>query len=144
MKVTSIKQPQSSSPYKSPRQKIFGLGYSLLVFVYQKTDDPQSQASRLNILHTIFVEKKRTGDYQMTSGIRKILENDGNEDDLIAFMYERLLPVDEIQASEIAQELLEKPPELGYLTISNALQWRLQYKRAIDFAGIVEGVIRVR
>jgi hypothetical protein len=33
IKVTSITQPQSSCPYKSARQKIFGLGYSLLVFV---------------------------------------------------------------------------------------------------------------
>jgi len=38
MKVTSIKQPQSSCPYKAARQKIHGLGYSLLVFVYEKTD----------------------------------------------------------------------------------------------------------
>ena len=30
MKVTSIRRPQSSCPYKSARQKIFGLGYSLL------------------------------------------------------------------------------------------------------------------
>jgi hypothetical protein len=28
MKVTSIRQPQSSCPFKSARQKIFGLGYS--------------------------------------------------------------------------------------------------------------------
>jgi len=34
MKVTSIKQPQSSCPFKSARQKIYGLGYSLLLFVY--------------------------------------------------------------------------------------------------------------
>lgn len=27
IKVTSIKQPQSSCPYKSSRQKIYGLGY---------------------------------------------------------------------------------------------------------------------
>lgn len=39
IKVTSIKQPQSSCPYKSARQKIFGLGYSLLVFVYEKSDN---------------------------------------------------------------------------------------------------------
>lgn len=31
MKVTSVKQPQSSCPYKSARQKIFGLGYHLIV-----------------------------------------------------------------------------------------------------------------
>src|SRR4029079_10726058 len=29
IKVTSIVQPQSSCPFKSARQKIFGLGYSL-------------------------------------------------------------------------------------------------------------------
>ncbi|MGC9005910.1 MAG: hypothetical protein ACP5JC_04835, partial [Candidatus Micrarchaeia archaeon] len=122
VKVTSIRQPQSSSPFKSARQKIFGLGYSLLVFIYDKFDDPDASAARLSILHTIFVDKERTGDYQTTSGILKILENKGNEDDIIAFLQERMLPIDEIQAAEIAQELLHTPPQVGYLTISNALQ----------------------
>ena len=36
------------------------------------------------------------------------------------------------------------PPSAAYLTISNALQWRLQYRRAIEKAGPVEGLIRVR
>ena len=30
LKVTSIKQPQSSSPFKSARQKILGLGYPIV------------------------------------------------------------------------------------------------------------------
>ena len=34
IKVTSIKQPQSSCPFKDAKQKVFGLGYNLLVFVY--------------------------------------------------------------------------------------------------------------
>ncbi|MHB0704127.1 hypothetical protein ACX4MU_00205, partial [Roseomonas mucosa] len=34
IKVTSIRQPQSSCPFKSARQKIYGLGYNLIVFVY--------------------------------------------------------------------------------------------------------------
>jgi len=33
IKVTSIRQPQSSCPFRSATQKIFGLGYHLLVFV---------------------------------------------------------------------------------------------------------------
>jgi hypothetical protein len=144
IKVTGIKQPQSSSPFNSARQKIFGLDYSLLVFVYEKTDDAEVWAAKLNILHAIFVDKTRTDDYQTTSGIRRILENNGNEDDLIAFLQERMLPVDDIQASEIAQDLLRRPPEIGYLTISNALQWRLQYKRVIELAGSVDGLVRVR
>jgi hypothetical protein len=144
MKVTSIKQPQSSSPFKSARQKIFGLGYSLLVFVYEKTDNRRSRTSTLKVLHTVFVDACRTGDYQTTTGLRRILENNGNQDDLVAFMYERNLPLDETETLAIAQELLRSPPEIGYLAISNALQWRLQYTRVIEKAGAVSGVIRLR
>ena len=144
MKVTRVRQPQSSCPFRSVRQKIYGLGYSLLIFVYEKTDDQSTQTGRLNILHTIFVEASRTADYQTTIGIRRIIENNGNEDDLIAFMHERSLPVDDIQALQLAQELLNNPPEPGYLTISNALQWRLQYRRVIEQAGTVDGIYRVR
>jgi len=43
IKVTSIRQPQSSCPFKSARQKIYGLGYSLIVFVYDKKDDPATK-----------------------------------------------------------------------------------------------------
>lgn len=144
MKVTSFKQPQSSCPFKSARQKIFGLGYSLLIFVYEKTDNHEDNTGLLNILHTIFVDADKTADFQTTTGIRKILENDGNKDDLLAFMSERMLPVEDIAASKIADELLENPPEIGYLTISNALQWRLQYGRVISKAGTVGGIYRIR
>lgn len=144
MKVTSVKQPQSSCPFKSARQKIFGLGYSLLVFIYEKTDDARTSTGHLNILHTIFVDKERTADFQTTTGIRRILENEGNKDDLLAFMQERMLPVDDIEASGIADELLGGPPEIGYLTISNALQWRLQYSRVIEKAGSVQGIHRIK
>lgn len=144
MKVTSIKQPQSSCPFKSARQKIFGLGYSLLIFVYEKTDDPANRTGTLNVVHTIFVEAQCTADFQTTLGIRQILENEGNTDDLIAYFQDRNLPVDEIEARSIADDLLANPPEIGYLTISNALQWRLQYARVITKAGQVEGVLRIR
>jgi hypothetical protein len=80
----------------------------------------------------------------MTRGILSILANDGNADDLAAFMMDRNLPVDEIEANNIAEEILNNPPEQGYLTISNALQWRLQYSRIIQQAGEVSGIIRVR
>ncbi|MCS1408764.1 MAG: hypothetical protein M2R45_01941 [Verrucomicrobia subdivision 3 bacterium] len=68
LKVTSIRQPQSSSPFRSARQKVLGLGYSLLVFVYEKTDDKVSRTARLKILHAIFVDASRTADYQTTRG----------------------------------------------------------------------------
>lgn len=145
VKTTSINQPQSSCPFKSARQKIFGLGYSLLVFVYEKTDDPATSTGRLNILHTIYVEAEKTGDYQITLGLRQIIANNGNQEDIVAFLNDRLLPVDEIEALAIADTMLANgAPQLGYLTISNALQWRLQYTRVIREAGTVDGIRRLR
>lgn len=144
IKVTSIKQPQSSCPFRNARQKIFGLGYSLLLFVYEKIDEQKTRTARLNILHSIFIEAERTADYQTTTGILNIIKNNGNRDDIIAFMQDRLLPVEEIQALQIADEIIANPPNIGYLTISNALQWRLQYRRAIEEAGKVDGIYRIR
>ncbi len=143
VKVTSVRQSQSSCPFKSARQKIFGLGYSLIVFVYDKTDDSTNRTATLRVLHTIYVTAERTADFQMTRGIRNILANEGNKDDLIAFMLDRNLPVDEIEAANIADEILMAPPVQGFLTISNALQWRLQYSRVIERAGQEEGIFAV-
>lgn len=140
VKVTSIRQPQSSCPYRSARQKIYGLGYSLLVFVYDKADDVTKQTSRLNILHVIYVENHRTADFQMTRGLRQILENEGNKDDIVAFLLDKNLPVDEIEADNLAEEVLHNPLVQGFLTISNALQWRLQYGRVIERAGNETGI----
>lgn len=143
IKVTSLRQPQSSCPFKSAKQKIYGLGYSLLVFVYDKKDDRRSKSATLSIKHVIFVKNDLTAVFQTTSGLLKILDNDGNQDDLAAFLLERFLPVDEIQAEQLAQEILKRRPEIGYLTISNALQWRLQYKRVIEKAGQISGLERI-
>lgn len=121
LKVTSIRQPQSSCPFKSARQKVFGLGYSLLVFVYDKVDDAVARTGTLDIKHTIFIESRLTGDFQTTRGLRQILDNDGNVEDLVAFMTDRNLPVDDIEVHRIAEEVMIRRPEQGYLTISNAL-----------------------
>lgn len=144
IKVTSIKQPQSSCPFKSATQKVYGLGYHLLVFVYDKYDDFDNRTGRLNMQHTVFVDRSRTADFQTTRGILDILSRDGNKDDVIAFLGDRNLPVDEIGANQLADRILKSPPNQGYLTISNALQWRLQYGRVVQQAGSISGIIRVR
>jgi len=143
MKVTSIKQPQSSCPFKSARQKVYGLGYSLLVFVYDKVDDARKKTATLNILHTIFVEAERTADHQTTRVLRQILENEGNKDDITAFMHDKFLPIDDLEMNKLTNEIIDHPPVQGFLTISNALQWRLQYSRVIERAGSEQGVFAI-
>jgi hypothetical protein len=92
IKVTSITQMQSSCPFKSAHQKIYGLGYNLLVFVYKKIDNNETKKSRLNILHTVFVDKEQTADYQLTTSISSILDNKGNKDDLMSLFFDKNLP----------------------------------------------------
>ena len=144
IKVTGIKQPQSSCPFKSAAQKIFGLGYHLIVFVYAKTDDDENKTSRLDMQHTIFIEKQRTADFQTTKGLRDLLQRAANKEEIVAFIIERNLPVDEIGAERLADRVLKTPPIQGYLTVSNALQWRLQYGRVIQNAGSIPGISKVR
>ena len=116
-------------------QKIFGLGYDLLVFVYEKTDAHETQSAAIDVRHALFIDRSRTGDYQTTRGIREILDRGGNVDDLVAFMEDRNLPLDEIGRMTLAERVLSDRPTLGYITISNALQ----YGHAIANAG-VDGV----
>ena len=134
------KQPQSSCPFRDASQKIFGLGYGLLVFVYEKTDTHETQSAAIDVRHALFIDRSRTGDYQTTRGILEILDRDGNVDDIVAFMEDRNLPLDEIGRMDLAERTLSDPPTQGYITISNALQWRLQFGHAITTAGGIDGV----
>jgi hypothetical protein len=143
IKVTSAKQPQSSCPFKNARQKIYGLGYNLLVFVYEKNDNPDKKMSNLTFVSCSFIYKNRTADYQLTRTIRQMLENNANSEDIVAYLTDRNLPADEIAMNQLAEEILTNPPRQGYLTISNALQWRLQYRRIVELNENVEGIIPI-
>lgn len=140
IKVTSIRQPQSSCPFRDSKQKIFGLGYNLIVFVYKKHDNDKTHQGMLEFVACSFIDKSRTGDFQTTSGIHKIIENAGNEDDIFAFLIERHIPADETSLYIMAKEILKSPPPVGYLTISNALQWRLQYGRIVALDTDISGI----
>lgn len=143
IKVTSIKQPQSSCPFKDAKQKIFGLGYNLLVFVYDKTDDPKTRTANLNFVSCSFVARERTADYTTTFRLREMVNDNANEADIIAYLNDKNIPADEITLSQLAKQILKTPPEQGYLTISNALQWRLQYQRIVDLSEEVKGITRI-
>ncbi len=143
IKVTSIKQPQSSCPYKDSKQKIFGLGYNLLVFVYKKFDDPKRRMGMLDFVSCSFIDKCRTADFQTTTGIHRIISNQGNQDDIFAFLAEHNIPGDEVTLYQMAGEIMKNPPKIGYLTISNALQWRLQYGRIVSLSDNVDGIEQI-
>lgn len=139
IKVTSITQPQSSCPFKNARQKIYGLGYNLLVFVYQKKDTENTCI--LNFKYCTFINKERTADYTITKRLREMVEDGANKEDIVGFLSDRNVPGDELIYNDLAEEILNIKPNQGYLTISNALQWRLQYSRVITLENKITGVL---
>lgn len=142
LKVTSIRQPQSSCPFRSAIQKIYGLGYNLLIIVYEKHDIASDKASYLEIHNVIYIDKSRTGDYTLTRSIREIVAEANDRygslesaiEDLDALLQDKNVPIDDVGRRQLAERLIHDLPEQGVLTISNALQWRLQYGRAISTA----------
>jgi len=143
IKVTSIKQPQSSSPFKDAKQKIYGLGYNLLVFVYEKTDNQKNETAILAFKSCSFISKERTADYTTTFRLNEMVKDGANEEDIIAYLNDKNIPADDITLSQIAKQILKNTPKIGYLTISNALQWRLQYGRVVSLNEKVEGITKI-
>ena len=118
------------------------MGYNLLIFVYEKKDDGVTETTSLVIKEVIFVHREQTADSQTTKGLLGILERDGTQEDIVAFLEERNLILHEEGMEALARRIMDNPPEQGYLTISNALQWRLQFGHAIRHAkvGDAQGV----
>ncbi len=140
IKVTSARQPQSSSPFGSFKQKIEGLGYNLILFVYTKAD--KEDVCTVEFTAVRYIPSRLTADFQTTRGLRKlILEDEANVDDVFAFLVAKDIPADEHSLYKYAESLLENPPLQGYLTMSNALQWRLQYGRIVT--GEIQDVLEI-
>jgi hypothetical protein len=143
IKVTSIKQPQSSCPFKSAREKIYGLDYDLLLFVYDKKDDPKKKAAILDFVCCAFIEQSRTADYQTTRLLRDIIRRNGNRDDVFGFLTERDFPGREDWLLELAGEIVENPPEQGWLTASVELRQPGLHERIVALEASPPGVERI-
>jgi len=72
-----------------------------------------------------------------------MLDDGANEEDIIAYLNDKNIHADDITLTQIAKQILENKPKLGYLTISNALQWRLQYGRIVALSEKVDGITKI-
>lgn len=62
---------------------------------------------KFNSYHSDTIKKQRTADFQMTRGIRNIIANEGNKDDLIAFILDRYLPLLALMMKKLHIKLLK-------------------------------------
>ena len=138
IKVTSVKKPQSSSPFKNIEQKVYGLGHNLLIFVYEKTDI--NNKCYLDFKNCLFLEADKTGDYNLTKILREMVNSGAKEKDIIEILEEVNVPGERDTLKKLAKKILTNPPNKGYLTISNAFQWRLKYNNVINLDNEINGI----
>jgi len=129
IKVTSSKHPQSSCPYRNYAQKIYGLGYNLLVLVYSKTDDHSTKTSTLTFDDFRFIPMEHTADSRLTSYILKMLNSGTTSEKIAEFLMYENEEYDETTSALLAEKIMTTPPSEGWITISDARQWRLTFKK---------------
>lgn len=133
VKTTSAKLRSSSAPFRSYREAVFGLGYDLLVFMYEPVidfiPDGQSTAGRtVRVTRTLYVDRKETRDQKL---MRQLAQCETHEM-RVECMRSRYPAVSEAELQEIMRDLT--PETMGVLTsnpavsMCAALQWRLNYR----------------
>jgi len=102
IKVTSIKHPQSSSPFKNIEQKVYGLGHNLLIFIYEKID--VKNRCYIDFKQCIFLEAEKTGDYLLTKKLIELCEKGTNENEIIDVLIKKNVPGDEQNLKNLAKK----------------------------------------
>jgi hypothetical protein len=111
--------------------------------VYDKIDYSDTHASRLHFVSCSFLESGRTADYTTTYRLREMIKDGAIKEDIIAYLNDKNIPADDITLATLANEILTNTPKQGYLTISNALQWRLQYARVVNLQENIQGITKI-
>lgn len=135
-----VEQLFSFHPYKNAEQKIYGLGYNLLIFAYENIDGHNNKTCKLNFVGCTFVAKERTGDYAMTYRLREMLKDGASEYDIAAYLNDMYMAIDDITMTKLTEMIIENPPSQGYFAISTALQWRLHYSRVFKTVEPIDGI----
>lgn len=132
IKSTLITQPQSSCGFESARQKVFGVGRNIILLLYSKDDDQIARSCLLKLHEAFVIPEQETSDYTTTFYLIRLLQNNPSIDEIVNYLRFRDLPCSELELREIAEEVIQKGVTQGRLTLSNALQWRLQYTYVIS------------
>lgn len=138
IKTTSSKKPQSSTPYRTSRQKVFGLGHNILIFVYEKHDN--GVTSRLEFKNCTFIPSDRTADYTLTKQINELKARGTTFEEVRDLLVRKGIPGGDAILDTLTEQVLDSDVKQGYITISNALQWRLDYGRVVNLHGTERAV----
>lgn len=142
VKTTSNRQPQSSSTFDDPGERIVGVDYNILLFVYDKQS--VDGGNKFEIKTCAYIPKERASDYRKSDDAVKLVadyrEGKLSESELREQL-EDLTGVGAISDKKF-EEIKNDPPEKGAITITPALQWRFNYNKMVK-EDVPEGTERI-
>lgn len=142
VKTTSNRQPQSSSPFDDPGERITGVDYNILLFVYDKQS--VEGGNRFEIVSCAYIPRERASDYRKSENARKLVA-DYREGKLSeAELREQLEELTGVGAisDEKFEEIKRDPPKTGAITMTPAVQWRFNYNKMTK-PDVPEGTDRI-
>jgi len=142
VKMTSNRQPQSSSPFDDPGERITGVDYNILLFVYDKHS--VEEGNQFDIESCAYIPKERASDYRKSENAAKLVEDYRESKLSESELREQLEELTGIGAisDEKFNEIKENPPKEGAITMTPAVQWRFNYNKMVK-DDVPEGTDRI-
>jgi len=72
-----------------------------LIFVYEKTDNQETEKAILDFKSCSFISKERTADYTTTFRLIEMIDDGANEEDIIAYLNDKNIPADDITLQKL-------------------------------------------
>lgn len=142
VKTTSNRHPQSSSPFDDPGERITGVDYNILLFVYDRKS--VEGGNKFEIVSCAYIPKERASDYRKSENARTLVA-DYREGTLTeSELREQLEELTGIGAisDEKFEEIKQNPPKKGGITMTPAVQWRFNYNKMVKDE-VPEGTDRI-
>jgi len=127
-KLTDAARPQSSIPAAGRHEMLWGLGYHVLVAIYQKS--PRDGAIYLALDDLWCLDAEQTADRRTTEEVQRLVRHDARDGVLARYLEQRLPFCRAEEARVQVARIRAQPPVLGQLTLSPAMQYRATYNGA--------------
>lgn len=125
IKVTHINKPQSSAAYSSAAEKVYGLGYGILLLTYEL------KAGKLHFLDPVLIRRGETADFRMTRELRAMHVAHVPQAVYTAYLRGSGLAFQGGELEALGKRLRGEKPPLGQLGLTYTPQWRVRYGRVL-------------
>jgi hypothetical protein len=125
IKVTSMRKPQSSAPYRGISEKIFGLPYGILVLPYSDS------RGRVTFGEPVLLRPEETADRRLTAQLNEMKKQGVGWGQFIGFLRAITPDVEPVELERLASRIVDEEIPSGRVGLSDARQWRVRYGEAI-------------